>query len=261
MFQVAVLASGSKGNSIIIRTEKAKILLDAGLSGNKILTTLHSLYLDEGKLDAVIISHEHLDHIRGAGIICRKLKIPLYITEQTYMISAKKLGNLPIGVRYFSTGEPFRIKDIIINPFSSSHNAVDCSNFVFQKEGDLERKLAVVIDVGFSSRLMLFNIKNSTTIILESNHDEKMLIEGPYSWELKQRVKSRHGHLSNKQAVKVIENVVHSGLKNLVLAHLSETNNTPEIAKSQMEKFLKRINHKLNLVVASQYEPTKLLDI
>ncbi|MDP8200803.1 MAG: MBL fold metallo-hydrolase [Candidatus Tenebribacter burtonii] len=262
MFQASVLASGSKGNSILVRTESTKILLDAGLSGKKITNFIHSIELDENKIDAVVISHEHSDHIRGAGIICRKLQIPLYISESTYNACNLRLGKLPVGPIYFENGSStFVIGDIEIRAFQSSHDVVDGSNFTLRKIGDDSRKLAVATDLGFSSNLMITQLKNSTSIILESNHDLNMLIKGSYPPHLKQRIKSKQGHLSNEQAVKVIKEVYHPGLKNIILAHLSEENNLPEIAEKLMRDYLNKKDKNLNLIVASQYESTKIIDV
>lgn len=261
MFQTSVLASGSKGNSILIRTGNTKILLDAGLSGKKITNFIHSIKLDENKLNGVVISHEHSDHIRGAGIICRKLQIPLYISEPTYDVCREHLGKLPEGVIYFENGSSFTIGDIEIRAFQSSHDVADGSNFTFKKVGDNIRKLAVATDLGFSSKLMIMQLKDSTSIILESNHDVKMLISGSYPPHLKQRIKSKQGHLSNEQAVGVISRVIHPGLKNIILAHLSEENNLPKKAEKLMRDYLQSINHDLELIVASQYESTKLIDV
>ena len=261
MFQTSVLASGSKGNCILIRSENTMLLLDAGLSGTRISGLLKSIDIDENKITALLISHEHNDHIRGAGIICRKLSIPLYSTELTYSACRKKIGKLPKGVKFFQNGDTIKIGDIEIKAFQSSHDVVDGSNFVFKKTGDNERKLAVATDIGYSSNLMIINLRESTTIILESNHDIKMLLEGPYPWFLKQRIKSRQGHLSNEQAVGVIIKVIHPGLENLVLAHLSEKNNLPQIAENLMKDYLNSINYNLNLVISSQYKATPLIDI
>ena len=261
MFQTAVLASGSKGNCILVRTENTKILIDAGLSGIKISEAIRKLKLREDKIKALIISHEHSDHISGAGIICRKFKIPLYITQPTFSTGKHRLGKLPHGITHFDSSETFQIGDLLISAFPSSHDVVDGVNFVIQKENDNDRKLAIATDLGYTSRLMLLKFKEATSIILESNHDEKMLLEGPYPWDLKQRVKSRTGHLSNEQAVAVISRIIHSGLKNIILAHLSEVNNTPEIARSLVEGYLQNINSELNLIVSGQYEPTPIIDV
>jgi len=261
MFQTSVLASGSKGNSILIRTESTKILLDAGLSGKKITNFIQSLELDENKLDAVVISHEHSDHIRGAGIICRKFNIPLYITKATYETCMNRLGKLNAGVKHFSNGSQFTIGNIEIRAFQSSHDVVDGSNFTFQKNGDKTRKLAVATDLGFSSHLMITQLKNSTSIILESNHDVNMLINGAYPPHLKQRIKSKQGHLSNEQAVDVIKRIYHPGLNSIILAHLSEENNLPAKAEKLMRQYLNEKDNNIELIIASQFESTKLIDI
>jgi len=261
MFQVCVLASGSKGNSAIIRTENTKIMLDAGLSGSKLAKLMQQAGMDETKLDAVMISHEHSDHIGGAGVMCRRYNIPLYISDQTYLVSQKKLGKLPAGVKYIGSSDSFLIGDIKVTTFPSSHDVVDGTNFVFQKEGEPDRKLAFATDLGYTSRFTLLKFKEASTIVLESNHDEKMLHEGPYPWHLKQRVKSNQGHLSNNQAVGFVGQIVHPGLKNIILAHLSEQNNDPKLAEDLMRGFLNSINFITNLKVASQYEPTGLIDI
>jgi phosphoribosyl 1,2-cyclic phosphodiesterase len=261
MFQTSILASGSKGNSVLVRTKRTKILIDAGLSGKKIIDAIQSCDLDESKLKAVIVSHEHSDHIAGAGIICRKFNIPLYITELTHEAGLKRLGKIPAGIRHFSGGEYIQIDDLVVHPFQASHDAVDHHNFIITNPNYETRKLAVVTDVGYASRLLIEKLKRVTTLILESNHDVTMLMNGPYPWELKQRVKSRVGHLSNEQAVSVVSQILHPDLKNLVLAHLSEHNNTPELAQSTMKDFLNSIRSNVNLLIADQYKASELLDI
>jgi phosphoribosyl 1,2-cyclic phosphodiesterase len=260
MFQSAVLASGSKGNCTLVRTERTKILVDAGLSGKRIFAAMEQLQLQKEKIHGLIISHEHSDHIKGAGVVCRKLKIPLYITAATYFKSETVLGKLPAGVIHFQSGKPFSIGDIRIDPFASSHDVEDGCNFVFTT-ANTSGKLGLATDLGFSSRLMLQKMTGCTALILESNHDEKMLLEGPYPWHLKQRVKERHGHLSNNQAVGVITQILHSGLRTIVLAHLSEVNNTPELAHTTMRSYLQTVRHDCTLVVSSQDAPTPLFDI
>jgi len=261
MFKVSVLASGSKGNCTLVKTEDTKILIDAGLSGKKIIEAIQSINLSEEKIQGVLISHEHSDHIQGAGIICRRLKVPLYISEDTFIAAHRVLGDLKYGVKHFKPDEEFRINDILITPFSSSHDAVESCNFIIRKSGKNNSVLGIATDLGYATKLTCQRLKGVTTLILESNHDEKMLINGPYSWELKQRVKSKHGHLSNIQAAGLIEEVIHGGLKNLVLAHLSEQNNTPELAFENMRDALIRLGHPVTLYVSSQYQAMPLLDI
>jgi phosphoribosyl 1,2-cyclic phosphodiesterase len=261
MFQTSVLASGSKGNAILVRTESTTILVDCGLSGKKILSLLQCLELDERSLQGIVISHEHNDHIRGAGILSRKLNIPIFISPQTFAMGQYQVGKLTREPVFFENGQMFSIGDIVIDTFPSSHDVVDGSNFILTKSNDTERKLGIATDLGFSSRLMVQKFKQSSSVILESNHDEEMLLSGPYPWHLKQRVKSRQGHLSNVQAVSVITQILHPGLKNIILAHLSEQNNKPEIAYQCMSNYLKMMNHETNLLVSQQDKPTPLIDV
>jgi phosphoribosyl 1,2-cyclic phosphodiesterase len=261
MFQVGVIASGSKGNCLVVKGNDGAILLDAGLTGKKILMGLSQLGIEPGELKGLLISHEHSDHISGAGIMCRKLDIPLYISPDTYACAAAKLGKLPRGVVYFEHGKKLTINDLQITPFSSSHDAVESSNFILAQSDNPDARLGVATDCGYLTRLMKERLQYCTTLVLESNHDEVLLLEGPYPWYLKQRVKSRQGHLSNRQAVSVISQVIHPGLKNLILAHLSEKNNTPELAESEMKRYLKIVNHELDLYIARQHIGIQMLDV
>jgi len=261
MFQIGIIASGSKGNSLAIRSDKTAVLVDAGLSGIRIIEGLHALGIMPGELKGLVISHEHSDHISGAGIICRKLNIPLYISQETYACAAARLGKLPCGTIYFEQGKSFKIDDLIFNPFASSHDAVESSNFVISQENYNGAKLGIATDCGYLTRLMKERLQGCTTLVLESNHDELLLLEGPYPWHLKQRVKSRQGHLSNNQAVSVISQIIHPGLKKIILAHLSEQNNNPDLAENEMLRYLEMINHKLDLYIAEQNRPLCLLDI
>ena len=261
MFQTAVLASGSKGNCFLVRTDKTKILVDAGLSAKKTIELLNSKMLSYEKINAVVISHCHNDHIKGAGVLTRKFKVPLYISEKTYISSRRMLGAIKHGLVHFDNGNSFVIGDLEIQPFASSHDTIESSNFVITKLDNSERKLGIVTDLGYFSRLTVQRLKGVTTIILESNHDEEMLLEGPYPWELKQRVKSREGHLSNSQAVALVSKIIHPDLSTIILAHLSEQNNTPDLAYLTMKSFLDSINFSLELIVSSQYEATRLIDV
>ena len=259
MFQTAVLASGSKGNAVLVRTARATVLVDAGVSLKRIREAIADLYPTPPAIDAVIISHEHSDHLLSAGAVCRGDKAVLYITEPTYLVARQKLGRLPRGHVFFTPGKRFQIEDLVVEPFSGQHDAVDLSNFVFHVGDD--RKLGLATDVGFATKLLETRLQGCSTLILESNHDVKMLLDGPYPWQVKQRIRSRQGHLSNEQTVGVLTKVLHSGLRNLVLAHLSETNNDPAIARATTEAYLASIRHDCNLVVAEQRKPTALLEV
>ncbi len=261
MFQTTVIASGSKGNCVLIRTEKTAILLDAGVSAKKIFCALDTLKIDRSELAGVLLSHEHSDHSRSVGAVSRTLKVPIYITRDTHMQASFKLGNLYDRIRFFASGHTFEVGDIIIHPFTSSHDAIDSCNFTFAKK-DLEHaKLGVATDLGYPSKLSTRHLADCTTLVLESNHDEKMLMEGPYEWFLKQRIKSIQGHLSNEQAVGVLSQIMHHRLKNIILAHLSEINNTPEKAERTMREYLATIRSEIRLLIAEQDRHTPLIDI
>jgi phosphoribosyl 1,2-cyclic phosphodiesterase len=261
MLRTSVLSSGSKGNANLIFTDNTYLLLDAGLSAKRIFEAMQAIDLDYNKLNGIIISHEHSDHVNGAGIISRKLKIPIYFTRQTYSCCQKKIGKLTQEPVFFNVGDEFSIRDIHVTSFASSHDAIDSSNFVFQQLNNDNQKLAIATDLGFATKLLLEKIKEVTTLVLESNHDEVTLLTGPYPWELKQRVKSSRGHLSNKQAVAVVSQIIHNRLSNLVLAHLSEKNNTPELALKEMSDYLSAIKSEVKLFLADQYKPTPIIKV
>ncbi|MDD3632696.1 MAG: MBL fold metallo-hydrolase [Candidatus Cloacimonadaceae bacterium] len=261
MFQLTVLVSSSQGNASFIRTDETAILLDAGAPAKTIFNALEDLRIDRHEIKGLVISHEHSDHIKGAGAVLRNLKVPLYINEETYYQCQSRLGNIPAEVKFFQTGTPFQINDLIIHPFSSSHDAVESCNFTFHCLQYQERKLGIATDLGFPTTLVINRLKNCTTIVLESNHDEKMLMNGPYPWRLKQRIKSSQGHLSNQQAVGLLSQIVHYGLENLILAHLSETNNNPKLACETMNDYLQSIRSNVNIFIADPCLHTPLINI
>lgn len=261
MLKTCVLSSGSKGNANLIFTDDTYLLLDAGLSAKKIFCAMEEVGIDPKKLNGIVISHEHGDHINGAGIVHRKLNIPIYFSEATYSRCHSKLGKLNQAPVYFNVGDEFNIGDIKVTSFSSSHDAIDSSNFLFEQLDNSNQKLAIATDLGFASKLLINKIKEVTTLILESNHDEIILLNGTYSWDLKQRVKSIKGHLSNKQAVAVVSQMMHPGFTNLILAHLSEKNNTPELALKEMSSYLNEIKSEVKLFIADQNRPTPIINV
>ncbi len=261
MFQTSVIASGSKGNCLLVQSDSTAILIDVGISAKRVWLALEQFKIPRSKLKAVIISHEHSDHVKGIGAVSRLQQIPVFVTPETFNPCECKLGDLHGRVYFFDPGKPFNIGDLVIHPFSSPHDAVDSCNFTIQQMGNNDAKLAVATDVGYPSKLLIKHLKDATTLVLESNHDEILLHEGPYPWEVKQRINSMHGHLSNVQAVGIISQVMHVRLKRLILAHLSEINNTPDHAKTEMERFLQNIRADLHLVIAEQNSPTQLFNV
>jgi len=257
--KVRVLASGSKGNCILVSGQESAILVDAGLSLKRLKEKLFDFDFPLENIKALVISHEHTDHIKGAGPIVRSLGIPIYINESTYNAGAYKLGNIK-EVKIFDNGTRFTMSEFLVEPFSVPHDSADTSCFLISERGN-SAKLAVLTDLGYPTSLVKEKMKTPSTIILESNHDIDMLVNGPYAWHLKQRVKGKHGHLSNVQASELIDEVLHDGLKNIILAHLSEINNVPDLAIESMRSFLKSRNASCNLYVAGQHQSTDWIEV
>ena len=261
MFQTSVITSGSKGNCILVKNRDTQIVIDAGMSYKYFAKCMVELGLLPDKLDAIFISHEHSDHVGGAGILHRKTHAPIYITHPTFVYSEKKIGKINNEPFHFVTGDYVQVGSLIIHPFNSPHDAIDSCNFLIHTDDNDHKQLLIATDLGFAHNLLINNIKKATTIILESNHDVKMLKEGPYEWYLKQRILSKMGHLSNVQAAELIEETLTDRHQRIVLAHLSEINNTPELAYHQMRNMLDRLQAKIDLTVSSQYEATPLFDV
>lgn len=261
MFETSIITSGSKGNCILVKNNDTTILFDAGISFKKLSELLTSIDINPMKIDAIVISHEHSDHVGGAGVLHRKTKAPVYITSETFKYSQKKIGKLDFNPVFFETGAYFQIKNTLVLPFLSSHDAADSCNFFVHPYDDDKNAVTIATDLGYAHNLLKSFLKKSTTIILESNHDVDMLKTGPYDWHLKQRVLSKLGHLSNLQASELVEEVINDNLKRLFLAHLSEINNTPQLAYNQMNFTLHKLGAKTDLKLTSQYECTPLFKI
>ncbi len=240
---VCILASGSKGNAIFISSGDTSLLIDAGLSGIEIERRLRSRGLDPENLDAIMVSHEHSDHIQGVGVLSRRYKLPVYISTKTRKAAVSQLGNL-YDFKNFECGSMFTINDLSIHPFSISHDAKDPCGFTVNQNGT---KIGIATDLGIATSMVKEHLKGCTLLILEANHDEGMLINGPYPWPVKQRVKSRIGHLSNAESKHLLNEIQHDGLKHVMLAHLSETNNTPQKAVNEVGQALTRCKARLDV--------------
>jgi phosphoribosyl 1,2-cyclic phosphodiesterase len=243
---ICVLASGSKGNAIFVSDGSTSILFDAGLSGIEIERRLESRGLDPEQIDAIVVSHEHSDHIQGVGVLSRRYRLPVHITKKTQGAAGNFLGEIRMPV-HFKCGSPFCIGSLAIHPFSISHDAVDPAGFTISRNGI---RLGIATDLGIATTLVREHLKGCDLIVMEANHDSRMLSEGPYPWPLKQRVKSREGHLSNDDAKALLVEVKQDRLKHVILAHLSETNNTEEKAASRVGEAI--CGSGINLVVARQ---------
>lgn len=254
----AVLASGSKGNACYVESPRARVLIDAGLSGRETVKRLDSIGVDARTLDALVITHEHLDHIRGAGPLARSLKIPLYANGPTLLKGAKILGRIPVAVPV-STGETVEVEDLRIETFTKCHDAADPMGLVLCAENV---RLGIVTDLGRMTPLVQDRLTGCHALIAEFNHDERMLEEGPYPLELKRRIKGPDGHLSNLQGSRLIRALAHSSLGWVALAHLSEVNNMPEKAYGAVKEALERCGRSCTRVlIAEQYDAGPLVEI
>ncbi len=252
--KICVLASGSGGNSTYISDGTTSILVDAGLSGIEIERRLKSRGLDPEKLSALLLTHEHSDHSQGVGVLSRRYNLPVYISKKTKG-AASHIGKLH-DHKLFKCGYTFMIDNLSIHPFSLSHDAIDTSGFTIERNG---LKVGIATDLGIATAMVKEHLKDCTALIIEANHDREMLINGPYPWPLKQRIQSRIGHLSNSDSNHLLNELKHDNLKHVILAHLSETNNTPDSALNTVGKALQ--NTKIKLHVALQDVCSQIVEI
>lgn len=317
MVRFTVLASGSRGNSTVITGGGTRILVDAGLSCRELFRRMKEAGEDPATLDAILITHEHQDHVNGLAVTARKLGIPVYFTEGTHRAwkrwlmprrqmtykqwleqcrlesaARKAEPEQPAGdvdtadidenseenssgsvdacvtvepapekdptflpsVEYFAPGQPFSLGDIRVSPFTTSHDAVDPVGFVLEVEGI---RMAVATDLGYVAPNVKAQLRSLDLLLLESNHDLEMLRGGPYPWSVKQRVLSRVGHLSNDAASEFLERDYDGHATYVILGHLSENNNHPELARSSAERALAGRATLLGnrLLLAEQHQP------
>ena len=261
--RISILASGSSGNCTLIETSQTRLLVDAGLGKRETLRRLTAIEQSTEQLDGILISHEHSDHIGGlAALLAKWSRTTVYLTPATH---AETLRILPEAhakrlarVELVQAGQRFCVGDIEVAPFSIPHDAIDPIGFTFRCGGV---KVAVVTDLGYMPELVKLYLRDCDAIMLESNHDVEMLKVGPYPWHVKQRVMSRTGHLSNDTVSEFLANPegFDGRPRYLVLAHLSENNNNPDVARISAEEALNRRPAESafqgQLLVASQHEP------
>ncbi|BEP30396.1 MBL fold metallo-hydrolase [Helicovermis profundi] len=235
------LASGSSGNCQYIGTDKTGILLDAGLTGKYIKNALYNIGVDPLSIEAVLITHEHSDHVKAVGILMRKFGYKLYITEKTYEQVKLKIGKIDESkVIIIKKNDAFFIGDVNVKTYEVSHDAVDPIGYTFAKDNN---KISVVTDLGVVTKYVLGEVKNSDLLLVESNHDKEMLMVGSYPYYLKKRIVSDDGHLSNEAAGELIkETVLNGNVKNVLLGHLSRENNFPELALKTVKNILEENN-------------------
>jgi len=238
---VSLLASGSRGNSAVVASSTTRILVDAGLSCRETFKRVRALGESPEQLSAILITHEHSDHVSGLERLANKLKVPVFLTEPTHHAWNRNMrdeeGKTPElrKVEHFAAGRKFQVGDIAVTPFTIPHDAADPVGFTFRTEGV---KIGFATDLGYMPVNVRDHLRGCDVLVMESNHDVEMLRSGPYPWSVKQRVMSRVGHLSNDALAEFFGSDYDGFASYVVLAHLSEQNNHPEIARAAAEQAL-----------------------
>lgn len=246
------LGSGSKGNSHYICGDRRGLLIDQGFSLKNLLHRMESAGLDPHNVAGLLLTHEHADHLRGVGLFARRFRVPVYLTELTLAAIPPKLF-AKVETRTFTSGDILKIDDLTIKTFHIPHDAVDPVAVI---ASNAQRRLAIITDLGSVTQSLLSNLQDLDLLFLESNHDLTMLAEGPYPLFLKQRIRRRTGHLSNEQALEFLDRLPSNGrLKHLVLGHLSEINNHPQVVRQTFLRIAGSLAPGIQLEIASQSIP------
>lgn len=256
--KVAMLGSGSRGNATFVEAEGTRLLVDAGFSGREIAQRLARLGVTPESIDALVITHEHGDHVRGAGIFARRHGTPLYLTAAT----REAMGSLLRGSERWlemTAGRAFDVGTIRVDPFPTAHDAADPVSVTLTSP--CGSRVGVATDLGRPTTGIRHALAGCHFLVLEANHDEGLLRQGPYPPSVQARIASSHGHLSNRAAASFLEELLHPGLAGVLLAHLSAECNTPELASAPVRRVLERSGWSGWLGVAGQDAPTPLLDL
>lgn len=256
VLSVTILGSGSAGNCALVETPTSRVLVDGGLSARQITQRLASVGVQASEIDAILITHEHCDHVQGIRVFTKNTQVPIYCTRLTAeTLRKEELAEYRGELRQFAPGAEFSIKDLGVQAFSVPHDAVDPVGFVFRHGNEA---LGFLTDLGMCTKLAMERVRGVQTLLIETNHDEKMLQNDPRRpWSLKQRIMSRHGHLSNAAAANVVGELAEHGLRRAVLGHLSRDCNSPELALNEVRTRITAVGGEsasLELFCASQTE-------
>jgi len=265
MMRICSIASSSSGNCIYVGSANTHILIDSGITGKKLKAGLDMIGLNPEDIDGILITHEHSDHIKGLGVVSRKYNIPIYTSELTWnKITASGLTGI-INERLFRKITPdsdFVIKDLVIHPFSISHDAVQPMCYTVTKD---KKKISIATDLGCYDSYITEKLKNSNILFIEANHDIEMLKNGDYPFYLKKRILSDKGHLSNEMSGRLISELFHENLQYVILGHLSRENNHPDTAHQTVRAELtaneKICIHDVQLIVSEREEITGMVTI
>ena len=254
--KISVLSSGSKGNSTLIEGKGTKILIDLGVTKSYIEEKLNELEVDPNEINAILITHTHVDHVQGLKVFLKKYKPLVYVTEE--LLHLLKEYDIKADYKLYESAKAV-IGDIEINLIKTSHDALGSIGFIVKS---YDKSLVYITDTGYINNKYFEVLKNHHLYVMESNHDVKMLMEGNYPYHLKRRILGNKGHLSNDDAAYYLSEFVGDNTKTIVLAHLSDDNNTYEKAYDTVSKTLESKNKKIeNIVIAKQKQRTELIEI
>lgn len=236
MLNLYPLFSGSSGNMYLVESNNTNVLVDIGISYKRANIALNEIGKSFEDIDALVITHEHSDHIQGLATLLKKQNIPIYTSKGTSSAIKEKLKSNDIQINEITADEKFNIKDISITPFEISHDAAMPLGYTISSE---DKTLTIATDLGYVSENIYSHLKEANLSVIESNYDNTLLMYGPYNYNLKQRIKSNLGHLSNTDTASVITNLAKDGKRSFILGHLSQNNNNPDIAYSIITDTLK----------------------
>ena len=261
MLNFCSLYSGSSGNSLFVQTENTRLLIDVGVSSKKVEEALHSINVEPSSINAVLITHEHSDHVQGLGTFSKKYNIPIYANQETIDNMPTQIGKIDEkNINKFKVSDKFYIGDIDIKSFSIPHDAANPCGFNIFKDN---KKISIATDIGHMDNRIINSLEESHFILLESNYDPEILKYSSYPYNLKSRIAGPNGHLSNAMAGKTLSYLLKSGLKSAMLGHLSKENNFPELAYKTVVEELISENHSessISLSVADRSKPSKLIE-
>ena len=262
MLNFCSLYSGSSGNSLFVETNNTRILIDAGMSCKKIEEGLQSIEVDPSSINAILVTHEHADHVKGLGTLSKKFDIPVFSTKETFdamPVQTEKLSDK--NIKFFKPSEKFSINDLEILPFSIPHDAANPCGFNILS--DSQNQISIATDIGHMTKSIVDKLESSKFILLESNYDTEVLRCCSYPYKLKTRIASEFGHLSNTIAGKTISYLLKNGnIKTAMLGHLSKESNFPELAyQTVINEIISNNTNNINLSVASRDCPSKLINL